>query len=595
MYSTIKNVQILVKLLKEYKIQHAVVSPGGSSTPIVHSMENDSYFKCYSVVDERSAAYFAMGISQKLHKPVALVCTSGTAVANYLPAVIEARYQNVPLIVITADKNFYNDRQLVTQTIKQDNIFQDKCKHAVSLPGILDSEEDIWYCKRLIHEALLEFDHHGKGPVHINIPIFGSHQDFSFKELPDIKAIKRISYESSSSIWEDKQKELQNFKNILVVFGQNIPYGDKTNIDIDKFAKKYNCVLSVEHTSNVKSEFALNTYSIVETSGGYVAQEMCPDLVITLGGNYASYNMRGYLRSVKAKYNHWVIEESGYVKDPFMRLTDIFECTPEYFFNFFANNGTDNSENDLNFYHRWEKLLSRVKMPELPFSNFYAAQCLAKNIPENSLLHTAILNSTRHTQFFDIPKSVDSYCNLGALGIDGTLSTFFGQAAVTEQLCFLLIGDLSFFYDMNSIRIQSNSKNIRIMLVNNTGAGEFHFYIGKKSIPSINKYISVEHNTTAKAWVESCGFKYISASSKDELDKQIGEFSSNKSEKPILFEVFTDMEKDAELTNELFEINKIQDDASKKMGMIKNVANTLLGEKGTKKAIGIAKILKDKK
>jgi 2-succinyl-5-enolpyruvyl-6-hydroxy-3-cyclohexene-1-carboxylate synthase len=589
MYSTIESVQILVKLLKEYGVKHIVTSPGGSSVPIVHSVEADSYFTCYSVVDERSAAYFAMGVSQQLGEPVAAVCTSGTAACNYLAAVTEARYQNVPLVVITADKNSYYDKQLVTQVINQENIYQDKCKHSVSLPLEVKTDDDAWYCRRLINEALLDMSRHGAGPVHINIPTVGSQQNYSAKKLPDLKAINLISYASRSEKWKVKVDELAAAKEILVVFGQHCPYSEETVRYIEMFAEKYNCVLSVEHISNLKCKGAVSTYPVVETDSRRASRQAPPDLLISLGGNLATYKMRSFTSTMAKPFKHWVIEESGYVKDPFKHLTDIFECTPAYFFEFFAMHAPEGLSNDQAYYTKWSELVAGFKLTELPYSNFYAAQGLARHIPDNSLLHLSILSSTRQMQFFELDPSIRVYSNLGALGIDGSMSSFMGQASVSSNLAFLLIGDLSFFYDMNSIGLKHVGKNVRILLVNNRGASEFHFYIGKKNIATLDDYVSVRHGSTARGWVESCGFKYLSAETKEEFDSSIAEFVTEDSDAPVLFEVFTDMEQDAIITRELFDLNEEEDEGAQKRKVLKKMATTVLGDQNAKKVANAVK------
>jgi 2-succinyl-5-enolpyruvyl-6-hydroxy-3-cyclohexene-1-carboxylate synthase len=595
MYSIIENVRVLVGLLKGHGIKNVVVSPGGSSIPIVHSVENDDFFTCYSIIDERSAAYFALGIAQQSGEPVAVVCTSGTAACNYLPAVTEARYQSVPLVVITADKHPYYDKQLVTQVINQQNMYQDKVKHSVSLPVEIKTNDDFWYCHRLINEALLELNHHGAGPVHINIPTIGSQTDFSVKELPAVTAVERVSYDSSADKWQEKINELAGFRKILVVFGQHSPYSGRTVQHIEQFAEKYNCVLSIEHVSNIKCKGALLTYPIIETSAGHAATTVAPDLVISLGGNLVTYQMRSYLGGVKGGCKHWVIEESGYVKDPFKKLTDIFECTPAHFFEYFAENAPAESRNDQSFYNNWKELLDSVEIQDLPFCNLYASKGLAKHIPADSLLHLSILNSTRHMQFFDLDKSIRVYSNIGALGIDGTMSSFMGQAAVSDRLAFLMIGDLSFFYDMNSAGIKHVGRNVRILLVNNSGAAEFHFYIGEKNIPTLDEYISVRHKSTAKGWVESCGFKYLAASTREEFDAAVVGFVSEESDRPVLLEVFTDMKVDAAVTRELYSLNKLEDGIGSKKQMVKKLAATVLGDKGLEKAVKIAKIVRDKR
>lgn len=593
MYSSIENVRILVALLKGHGIKHVVASPGGSSIPIVHSVENDDFFTCYSVIDERSAAYFALGIAQQTGESAAVVCTSGTAACNYLPAVTEACYQNVPLAVITADKHPYFDKQLVVQVINQENLYQDKCKHSVSLPFKINNDEDFWYCHRLVNEALLELNHHGAGPVHINIPTIGSQTDFSIKELPEVTVLNRVSYDSSEEQWQDKIEELASFKNVLVIFGQHGPYSECTIRQIELFSEKYNCVLSVEHISNLKCKGALLTYPVIETSPVYAAQMVPPDLIISLGGNLATYKMQTYLAQVKGKYKHWVIEESGYVKDPFRKLTDIFECTPAHFFECFSKSAPQDSRNDQSYYKAWDELLCEFKILDMPFSNMYAAWGLSKHIPDNSLLHLSILNSTRHMQFFDLDKSIRIYSNIGALGIDGSMSSFMGQAAASDHLAFLMIGDLSFFYDMNSAGLKHVGRNVRVLLINNCGASEFHFYIGEENIPTLDKYISARHTSTAKGWVESCGFKYLTASTRKEFDSAIVEFTSEESDRPVLLEVFTDMKKDAEITHELYSQNEHEDLVNAKKQMVKKIASKVIGDKRVEKATKIVKMVRD--
>lgn len=237
--------------------------------------------------------------------------------------------------------------------------------------------------------------------------------------------------------------------------------------------------------------------------------------------------------------------------------------------------------------------MREFKVLEMPFSNMYAAWGLSKHIPDNSLLHLSILNSTRHMHFFDLDKSIRVYSNIGALGIDGSMSSFMGQAAVSDHLAFLMIGDLSFFYDMNSIGLKHVGRNVRVLLVNNSGASEFHFYIGEENIPTLDEYISARHKSTAKGWVESCGFKYLAASTQEEFDAAIVEFTSEESDCPVLLEVFTDMKKDAEITHELYSLNEHKDSVNSKKQKVKKMASAVIGEKRVEKATKIVKIVRD--
>ena len=221
MYSHFKNVQILISLMKQFEIKDVVLSPGGSDIPLIHSLESDDFFTCYSVVDERSAAYFAMGIAQEKKQIVACVCTSGTAVCNYLPGITEAYYQEVPVLAITADKNPNFQDQLELQKIKQSNIFDGVVKKAVELP-MVHTEEDEWLCNRLANEAMLELTHHGCGPVHINMPILGPTQIFNCEQLPPQRKMTFVQKPD----WAEIAKYLTG-KKIMVVVGQNLVFSEK--------------------------------------------------------------------------------------------------------------------------------------------------------------------------------------------------------------------------------------------------------------------------------------------------------------------------------------------------------------------------------
>lgn len=560
MYVSLKNVLLLLALFKKRGIRHVVLSPGGCNVSLVRSIENDPFFTCYSVVDERSAAYFAMGISQTLCEPVVALCTSGTAVCNYLPGVTEAFYQGVQLILVTADRDPYLYKQMETQKVNQFDIFKDVTKKEVVLPIVKD-DNDYWYCERLINEALLELDHHGTGPIHINVPTaaLAMQVDYSIQHLPDAKLIERLDMASSKSIWEQKGIELKKYGRILVVFGQDQRYSQEDEANILRFAEKYNCVLSVENISNLTCDQALYTYPVTEMMGNKGFEQVHPDLVISVGYNLSGIGVKNYLRAKRGTFKHWLVDLKGEVKDVFKSLNVIFECSTSEFFRYFGNCVNEGASNNNQYRSDWQALLSRITLPDLPFSNIYVAKKLAETVPEHSLLHLGILNSTRNMQFFRLKPDVTVFSNIGALGIDGSMSTFIGQAIVAaEKLCFLLIGDLSFFYDMNSVWIRHLSSNVRIIMINNFGAGEFHFQHDKVHYPRINEHISVEHRAVAKGWVESLGFKYISASNKVELDTAFAQITV-KADRPVFVEVFVDMEADGQMVREMYASNKVEE------------------------------------
>lgn len=292
MYSNIRSVQILLSLLKEFQIKDVVISPGGSNIPLIHSIETDDFFTCYSVVDERSAAYYAMGVAQQKGKPCACICTSGTAVSNYVPGITEAHYQGVPVLAITADKNPYYQDQLETQKINQKDVFNGLVKKEVDLPLIRDSEDE-WLCNRLVNEALLALEHHGSGPVHINIPIIGNPIEYECLQLP--KERKITVPKINKDVWIETAQKLQN-KKVLVVVGQNLTFSDADINLFNQFFSSFNCVFAVEHLSNLSCNGVVNYYPYTETHSTAAMNHLIPDIIISIGNNLAAYNLKPLLR-----------------------------------------------------------------------------------------------------------------------------------------------------------------------------------------------------------------------------------------------------------------------------------------------------------
>lgn len=468
MYTNYRSVQILIDLLKQYDISDIVLSPGGSDIPLIHSIETDNFFTCYSVVDERSAAYFAMGVSQTKKRTVACICTSGSAVCNYLPGITEAFYQSVPVVAITADKNPYYQGQLETQKIEQSRIFDGVVKKSVNLP-IVNQSQDEWLCNRLVNEALLSLTHHGNGPVHINVPVVGSYNNYSCENLPRERKINVNTFNCDCDVWSKLISRLKDAKRVLFVVGQNVVFTETDIKNLNSIFDKINCVYAVEHLSNLECNGTVNTYPVTEMVGISAVKHLLPQIVISIGNNLSAYNMKPVFRENYKTIENWLVSESGEIRDTYKCLTEVFECSVSYFLKNIADGLNEELSSDFEYYNAWQKEINNIEKRNYEFSNFYVAERLSKVIPQNSILHTAILNSTRVMQFFDLAKGVKSYSNVGTLGIDGCLSTFAGAAASTQELAYLLIGDLSFFYDMNAAGLRSIGKNVRIILLNNGG------------------------------------------------------------------------------------------------------------------------------
>lgn len=537
MYTKDPSNQIVIALLKKYGIKHVVLSAGTRNIPFVYSVENDPYFKCYSVVDERSAAYFAIGVAQMANAPVVVSCTSSTATCNYYPAVAEAYHQNVPIIVLTGDRHPYYLGQLEDQMIDQVGMYRRFCKWSVTLPFV-KNEEDYWYCQRLVNESLLELNHHGKGPVHINVPFYSDWADFSVDRLPEVVKIDRYNVHA---LGDREALFFSKNKRYLIVCGQSPCFDSKLNDELERFIDKYNCLVIEEHMSNISVDDAVNINLFSEANADKVLDMVNPDVVITFGGNYTT-NIKYILRNSAKSIEHWSITESGMICDTYRKLTKVFEGTAYGFFKW-ANALPYHFNNDMKLL---KESFNAVTDFKVDFSNVSVIRSVAKNIPDNSILHLSILNSIRLMQYFELPKNVKVFANIGTDGIDGCLSSLVGQATMTDELAFLVIGDLSFFYDMNAMRINCIRNNIRIVMINNHGGAEFQLSTGVKRDPSIDLHTSARHYTTARGWVESVGFEYFSAGNQSQFDDVILYMCKKELKRPVFVEVFTDMKDDAD-------------------------------------------------
>lgn len=534
-----KNIQILVTLLRDYGIKHIVLCPGGRDVPLIRMFENNAdQFILHRVTDERSAAYYGMGIAGQLKRPVVCVCTSGTAASNFLPAVTEAYYTGIPLIVITADRYDVYLNHGEDQTIPQKHIYSEVVKMEVSLP-----ESDGWrsdyQARRDVASCILESTHNGFGPVHINIPIdnisIGSDLGAKYWNLlPYIYPhILRVSFNNGQTDMKRWVDSLKKSNRILVVYGQNVILTEKQKNNIRRFAEKYNCVIVTDSISNLHGEYTLMPHNmLLSISQNMFNKELSPDILISVGGKRLmndplTYKIRGGYGNIR----HWAVTPDGKIKDFYFRLTSVIESTSDYFFEWFADKAGDIKNNGV-YYEKWRSLSEKFHSPEIKqFNSLYIQSKFLPAIPKGSLLHLGVGQSFIECRRFRIDESVEVYCNMGTNGIDGCTSTFMGQCAVVDdKLCFLLVGDLSFFYDMNSIWNKPLKKNMRILLVNNNGTGLLRGH-NLQAISSV-------HNTSAEGWVKSTGFHYISAHTKEEYEEKLKYFLSTKTEEALFFEVF---------------------------------------------------------
>lgn len=563
MYTIAKNAQIVLALLKQHNIRHIVISPGATNIPIVQGVQSDPFFTCYSVVDERSAMYFAIGLYLELGVPIATSCTSAQATRNYIPGLTEAFYKHVPILAITASKHPRFTYQEYMQAPNQISLPVDAVKQTYALPYVSNQHDEL-HCIRLVNEAILELSHRVPGPVQLNVPMLDTEvRKFSNIQLPKVRVIKRYME------WEQWDTSLKD-KKIMIVIGEHRPFTEKQITTLESFAETYNTFIYVNHLSNYHGKYAVfGNLGLASMPDNVFAQNYRPDILISIGGQTGDYPLYGKLSAgSQFDFEHWRVSEDGKVIDTYDKLTKVFECPLELFFTRLAGESTDLHS----YYEQWKILEKLTSIPEgLPFSNAYLAQQLYNEIPKSSYLNFAILNSLRVWDFFPLDSSIICYSNVAAFGIDGCLSVLLGQSVSTDVLCFMVIGDLSFFYDMNSLGIRHLKNNIRILLVNN-GCG-VEFKLSTIEGTDVNKYIAAAgHNSDAKGWAEANGFKYITASSKEDFLNLREEFI-NEGGQSIVFEIFTKPEDESDAIKAILTNNRQESG-------LKAIVRKTIGEKG---------------
>lgn len=537
MYETQKSVQILVGLMKAHGVRHVVLSPGSRNIALVRSLEGDPYFTCYSVVDERSAAYFAIGIYLERGEPVALSCTSAQATRNYIPGMTEAYYRGTPLLVITADYKPSHVGVGTMQAIQQMSIPKDAAKVSVQLPVVRDADDE-WYCTRLVNEAILGLSHHGTGPAHINIPI-EEHWDGGVQSLPPVRKIDR------HAAGDDALPPIPG-KKILVVVGEHAPFSPSQERALAAFAEAYGAVVYTNHLSNYHGAGAVPGGLAVLNVRAQEVEAFTPDVLITIGDQVGDYDSYGFLHSLKTQ--HWRVHLDGRLLDTYRSLTRVFEMSEDAFFTFYASRAP--AEIDQTYRDVWDRAKSMSSIPaNLPLSHALVADTLSPMLPAGSAVHFAILSAFRNWSFFELEPSIAAYANVAAFGIDGCLSTFIGHSVASDALTFLVIGDLSFFYDMNAIGNRHVKNNARIVLINNQGGGEFRLYSHAADQyfgDEANAHIAAAgHFGAARAWVEAMGWEYLEVRTKADLRDHAGRFVS-PGDRPIVMEVFTSMKADSD-------------------------------------------------
>lgn len=562
-----KGVQQLAELFVAHGIKHIVFSPGSRNAPLVVSFANDERFQTLVIPDERSAGFYALGMAEQLREPVAVMCTSGSALLNYLPAVSEAFYRNIPLLVVSADRPVEWIDQGDGQTIRQEKALDNFVVAATTLFENPESENHTWFNEREINKVLNMAKSPGGGPVHINFPfteplyntvdkVSVSPKSMDLMELNETLSSQQI--DELKSIWNSAAKK-------LVLVGQ-MPKNDYLNEQLRKLAANKSVAIVVENTSNLNDRSFV--HCIDRTINSFIEdnQELYrPDLLITIGGAVISKKIKSYLRKYKPKH-HWKIGKEFPFMDTYQSLTHSIPMNVNRFFGMIEEH---QFEGELSRYgEQWKQLDYLAKsqhedyLTTVPHSDLAVFDFILDCVPDNSALHIANSSVIRYAQLFDPIRGVSYFCNRGTSGIDGSTSTAIGNAIAGGEgrVHTLITGDMSFFYDSNALWNHHLPTNFRIFLINNGGGGIFDIIPGPKSTPNRDKYFVTEHEFSAKSICEAFDVNYFSAKSVAEIDAQIDEFYDVlPNDRPAIMEVFTNSSESSQILNEYFKATKVVD------------------------------------
>ena len=533
--------QIISQVLFQLEIRQIVISPGSRNAPLIIEFANGSEFENFNIVDERSAAFFALGLAQQSNKPVALVCTSGSALLNYYPAIAEAFYSQIPLIIISADRPQKWVDQGEGQTIRQHNVFKNHSWYNITLnegQTKKESNENIDLTITAVKTAIEK-----QGPVHINVPfdepLYGTTgdsliklPDFSFN--PGIKVFDEDYLEQFAHRWNASKRK-------MILVGQHKP-SEFLQLQLEKFSQDSSVIVLHENISNIKHQnFIGNIDQVIFSLDDFQLKEFSPDFLITVGRNIISKKIKYFLRKFSPK-EHWHIEQTSLPPNTFEALTQHFDTQPEMFFSQFLF--LHKAQNKSDFQKKWLdlKLKHRQKHTEFlqkaPFSDLKIFDIIFQHIPNNYVVHWANSTVVRYAQLFDYKAELVYYSNRGTSGIDGSISTAVGAANVSNIPVLMVTGDLSFFYDSNALWNKYIPDNFKLIVINNGGGDIFNFIPGPSQTEAVKDFFVSPHQLHMDNLADMFGFHYLKSDNVDDLHKKLTLFF-NQNKKPQLLEIDT--------------------------------------------------------
>ncbi len=553
MYSDKTVARHLVHICAAKGMEHVVIAPGSRNAPLTLSFNHHPDIGTTVLVDERSAAFFALGLAQMTGRPVGVLCSSGSAGANFFPAITEAFYQRIPLVAITADRPEEWIDQSDGQTIRQRNMFGEHVRKSVHLPAGGEDEETQWYADRLIGEALDHAIGTIPGPVHINIPfrepLYGVSREEFLPKVVETVAPKPVLTDKACAFFREK---LAHAERVMILIGLCHEEGGLTKM-LEPLAQLPSVVVMTETTSNLPLSGAIDRIDeVLTTLSPDEVEAFSPDLLITAGGPVVSKKIKQFLRTNRPEA-HWHIDPEGEYLDTYQSLTHHVPVQPGEFFRVFSGvNGVPSS-----FREQW---LGRKKaalavhdefLAETSFCDLTVFDQALSAVPENSILHLGNSSPVRYAQLFGPKKDILQMANRGTSGIDGVLSTAVGAAAGTDKWVTVILGDLGFFYDSNALWNPELPGNLRVIVINNGGGGIFRIIEGPDTTEELESHFEAAQDLKAEGIARAFGIPYLYAGEEWTLQEHLGMFWEDM-ERPALLEVSTPREQNAVVLRELF-------------------------------------------
>lgn len=549
-------------------LKHVVLSPGSRCAPLTLAFSRHPQLDCKTISDERSAAFIGLGLAQQTRQATVLVCTSGTAVYNFAPAVAEAFFSKTPLLIFTADRPAEWIAQQDGQTIYQENIFGKHVKKSFQLPQDYDHPDSKWAINRIVNEAINEANQYPQGPVHINAPFREplyptASEDFSYSKA--VRTIDAVSGELSLAKTLRKQlvKEWSGYHKVLIVAGQQA-YHEPTAKLLEQICRKHNLPLVGDVICNlhIMEDLVRHADLFLGQANNEVKKSLQPELLITFGESVISKNLKLFLRQYPAAV-HWHIQPSGIPSDSFQSLTRIIHTEPAEFFNFLDS--FDISENfdqqkRSNYQKLWEveeRKTNRLLQEFYPQENFGELELvkeILEQLPSPCNLHLANSMSVRYANFIGLPakqKGIEVFSNRGTSGIDGCTSTAVGHALVSTVPNILITGDMAFFYDRNAFWHNYPMANFRAVVLNNHGGTIFNLIDGPSALPESDEYFITRQALSAKKLCEEFGFDYLKIDNKRKIKNTLKDFFEFDGSTKIL-----EIETTHELNKSIFEALK---------------------------------------